>query len=388
MKQSELLEIIRNGESSKVEFKTDDVHPVTLAGEIVAFANFEGGIILIGVDDFGKIKGCIRKDIEEFIINICRNSVRPSIIPVIEKVVIEKKQIITITIPRGDTAYSTNRGLYFIRVGSTKQTPTQQEILRLFQKRNILQFDETPVIKSSTDSININKVNEYLARLGQSPLNEENEKALYHEMINLSLLIDIDKMLYPSLGGILAFGKNPQKYFPSYAIQCGAYKGKDFLSDTIREKDMTGTLDELIEDAIAFLKLTIPQSVELERGIQRKDDYLYPIDALREGIVNAVCHRDYTITGASIRLFLFSDRLEICSPGGLPNTINVKNMLYRQFTRNQMIASFLTGYGYMERRGKGILRMIKSCEENGIACEFTTTPDNNEFVVTYRKYGR
>ncbi|MBW1822831.1 MAG: putative DNA binding domain-containing protein, partial [Deltaproteobacteria bacterium] len=171
----------------------------------------------MGVDDFGKITGCIRKDIEEFIINICRNNVRPSIIPVIEKVVIEKKQIITITIPRGDTAYSTNRGLYFIRVGSTKQTPTQQEILRLFQKRNILQFDETPVIKSSTDSININKVNEYLARLGQSPLNEENEKALYHEMINLSLLIDIDKMLYPSLGGILAFGKNPQKYFPSYA---------------------------------------------------------------------------------------------------------------------------------------------------------------------------
>ena len=384
MKQSELLETILNGESSKVEFKTDDVHPITLAGEIVAFANFEGGIILIGVDDSGKITGCIRKDIEEFIINICRNNVRPSVIPVIEKVVIEKKQIITVTIPRGDTAYSTSRGLYFIRVGSTKQTPTQQELLRLFQKRNILQFDETPVVKSSTDSININKVNEYLARLGQSPLNEENEKALYHEMINLSLLIDIDKTLYPSLGGILAFGKNPQKFFPSYAIQCGAYKGKDFLSDTIREKELTGTLDELIEDAIAFLKLTMPQSVVLEREVQRKDDYLYPFAALREGIVNAVCHRDYTVTGAAIRLFLFSDRLEICSPGGLPNTINVKNMLYRQFTRNQMIASFLTGYGYMERRGKGILRMIKSCDKSGIACEFNTTPDNNEFVVTYR----
>jgi len=384
MKQSELFEIIRNGESSKIEFKTDDVHPVALAGEIVAFANFEGGIILIGVDDSGKITGCTRKDIEEFIINICRNNVRPSIIPVIEKVVIDKNQIITVTIPRGDTAYSTSRGLYYIRVGSTKQTPTQQELLRLFQKRNILQFDETPVVKSSIDSIDIKKVNEYLARLGQSPLNEENEKSLSHEMVNLSLLIDIDKTHYPSLGGILAFGKNPQKYFPSYAVQCGAYKGKDFLSDTIREKDLTGTLDELIEDAIAFLKLTMPQSVTLERGIQRKDDYLYPIDALREGIVNAVCHRDYTITGAAIRLFLFSDRLEMRSPGGLPNTINVKNMLYRQFTRNQMIASFLTGYGYMERRGKGILRMIKSCEENGIECEFITTPDNNEFVVTYR----
>ena len=387
MNQEELVEIIRNGESSKVEFKREDVHPNSLAEEIVAFANLEGGIILIGVDDSGGLIGCFRDDVDEFIVNVCRNTVRPSIIPVIENIFLDGKKIVIVTIPRGDTAYSTSRGLYYIRIGPTKQTPTQQELLRLFQKKNMLQFDETPVIKSSLDSIDILRVNKYLSKLGQSPVDEENKKGFLRELVNLSILIEVDEKVYPSIGGILAFGKNPQKYFPSYNIVCGAYRGNDFLSDTVRENDLTGTLDELIEDAIAFLKLTTPQWQELEGGIQRKNEYLYPIEAIREGIVNAVCHRDYTITGTAIRVFLFDDRLEIRSPGTLPNTLTLDNMLYRQFTRNQMIASFLTGYGYMERRGKGVLRMRRLCEENGIACGLSLTPDNSEFVVPFGRAG-
>ena len=244
-------------------------------------------------------------------------------------------------------------------------------------------LDETPVMNASVSSINTEKVNSYLAKLGQSLLNDEDNNALIRELINLSILLNIDNNLHPSLGGILAFGKNPQKYFSSYNIQCGAYKGKDFLSDTVREKDLKGTLDELIEDAIAFLMMVMPQNRDLDRGIRRKDEYLYPIEALREGIVNAVSHRDYTISGSAIRLFFFSDRIEIRSPGGLPNTITLENMRYRQFTRNSMITSFLAGYGYMERRGKGILRMLRLCEQNNIKCELSLTPDNNEFVVTY-----
>ncbi len=340
-------------------------------------------MIFIGVDDSGVIKGYSRADMEEFVVNICRNNIKPSIIPLIEKIVINDTKVLVVSIPRGDTAYCTNRGLYYIRVGSTKQTPSQQELLRLFQIKNILQFDETPVLKSSVNSIDIKKVNAYLAELDQSPLNDENHTALVHELINLSILVEIDNSYFPSLGGILAFGKNPQKFFPSYNIRCGAYQGVDFLSDTIREKDLAGTLDELLEDAIAFLKLTMPQNVKLERNIKRKNQYLYPVEALREGIVNAICHRDYTISGSAVRIFLFGNRLEIRSPGGLPNTMTIENIRYRQFTRNQMIASFLTGYGYMERRGKGVMRMIKVCEQNGILCDFRLTADNNEFVISF-----
>ncbi len=386
MKRDELIEIIQNGESSKIEFKTEDVHINSLAEEIVAFANLDGGIVLIGVDDSGEIKGCERKKFEEFVINVCRSNVRPAILPVIEKVVVDGKMVLAVIIERGDTPYSTNRGLYFIRVGSTKQTPTQQELLRLFQKRNILQFDETPVVGASVNSIDLTKVGIYLTRLGQSPLDEENDHALINDLINLSIMVDIDDGR-PTVGGVLAFGKKPQRYFPSFNIMCGAYKGSDFLSDTIREKELFGTLDELIEDAIAFLKLSMPQAHAMERGVRRNDSYLYPVEALREGVVNAICHRDYTITGSAIRLFLFDDRLEIRSPGGLPNTLTLENMLFRQYIRNQVIASFLAGGGYMERRGKGMLRMLKSCEEINVSCEFSLTPDHGEFVITFRARG-
>ncbi len=384
MRHDEFLEIVKNGETSKVEFKTEDVHPNSLAEEIVALANFEGGMIFIGVDDAGEIKGYSRPDMEAFVINICRNNIKPSFIPLIEKIVIDDAKVMIVGVPRGETAYSTNRGIYYIRVGSTKQTPSQQELLRLFQKKNMLQFDEMPVLKASIDSINIQKANIFLLELGQSALNGENRSALIRELVNLSILVEIDNSFYPSLGGILAFGKNPQTLFPSYTIRCGAYMGTDFLSDTLREKDLSGTLDELIEDAIAFLKMTMPQQVAMEQNIRRKEEYLYPIRAIREAIVNAVCHRDYTISGSSIRFFLFSDHLEIRSPGGLPNTMTVENILYRQFTRNQMIASFLTGYGYMERRGKGIMRMLRLCRDRAIQCDYYLTDDKSEFVISFR----
>ena len=286
------------------------------------------------------------------------------------------------TIPKGETAYATNKGLYYIRAGSTKQIPDQYELLRLFQKKNIIQFDETPVLKASIDSLNISKVDKYLQRLELSPMDEANLK---QELINLSILCHYDEQYYPTLAGFLTFARQPQQYFPSYSIRCGAYHGTDLTSETIRETDLTGTFDEIIEDAVSFCKLTIPQTKELENDIQYKVNYLYPIMALREAIVNAVCHRDYTIVGSSIRIFVFSDRIEIRSPGGLANTLSIENMLYRQYLRNQMIASFLSGYSYMERRGKGLMKIKKVCSNSNIDCRFYVPNDNNEFVVIMKK---
>ena len=385
MKKDDLLEIIRNGESSKVEFKNDQVHPNSLAEEFVSFANFDGGLLLLGVEDDGTISGCRRSDIEDFTINVCRNNIRPSLIPTIEKVFIDDKLVVAVTISRGDSAHSTSRGHYYIRIGSTKQIPTQQELLRLFQKRNLLQFDETPVIKDSIESLDISKINWYLERMGQSPLTFDPPEALLSELRNLSILVNLDGNHYPTLAGLLSFGKNPQQHFPSYTIRCGAYHGEDALSESIREKSLAGTYNEIIEDAVAFLKLLMPQRSSLTNGIRRKEAYLYPVEALREAIVNAVCHRDYTITGSAIRINLFADRMEIRSPGGLPNTLTIQNMLYRQFSRNQMIASFLTGTGYMEQRGKGILKIRRLCEKNGLKATFFLTPDAGEFVVSLKK---
>ena len=382
MNKEQILELITNGESSTVEFKQEDVRPDSLASEIVSFSNFAGGTILIGVSDQGQITGVERADMEEFIINVCRNNVRPSLIPIIEKVRFDDKQIVAVTIQPGQDIYSTSKGHYYIRAGSTRQQPTQQELLRLFQKRNALQLDETPVLSATINSINLNRVDQYLRKLDQSPLNDTSALGLEQELTNLSILIETKSGVYPTVGGLLFFGKNPQKEFPSFIVSCGAYQGSDLDSEPIREDDIQGSIEELIENSIVFLKLTMPKIQLMERDVKRVETYLYPIDVLREAIVNAVCHRDYTITGSSIRIFLFSDRLEIRSPGGLPNTLTLQSMVYRQFTRNQTIASFLSGTGYMEKRGKGIIRIIKQCEKENIACDFSLSPDQYEFVLT------
>ncbi|GAB6057080.1 RNA-binding domain-containing protein [Desulfonatronum parangueonense] len=376
----QLHSMLMSGESSTVEFKTEDVRAESLAGEIVSMANFAGGVILIGVEDDGTVQGVQRVDMETFIVNVCRNAIRPSILPQIEKMRHGDKLIYVVTIEHGDAVYATATGKYFIRVGSTKQ-PTQQELLRLFQKRNLLQFDETPVLSASPQSIAIPKVDAYLRRLGQQGLDAEHELGLEQELVNLSILTATESGTYPTLAGLLVFGKDPQKHFPSYTVSCGAYAGSDFLSDVIREEDLTGTQDQLIENAIAFLKLTMPKRTHLANELQRVDTYLYPVDLLREAVVNAVCHRDYTITGSSIRVLLFQDRLEIRSPGALPNTLTLESMIYRQFTRNQALASFLAGLGYMEKRGKGILKMMRTAAQNNIECDFFLTKDRGEFVV-------
>jgi len=383
MNEQEVRQLIQNGESSIVEFKSEDVHPVSLAEEIVAFANFEGGTILVGVEDDGKVAGCKRKGTEEFIINVCRNNVRPALIPVIERILVDDQVIYAVTIGKEESVCSTSKGLFFIRVGSTKQVPTQQELLRLFQRKNLLQFDETPVLKAGIESIDLNKVDSYLTKQGLSLLNQEEQYELINDLLNLSIIVDIDGKYYPALGAMLAFGKRPQHYYPSYTILCGAYGGDDVVSSVLREKELHGSLDELIEDAMAFLKFTVAQDHSLENDTHRKDTFRFPIEALREAVVNGVCHRDYTITGSAVRIFVFKNSVEIHSPGGLPNTLNLETMHYRQFTRNQMVASYLAGYGYMEKRGKGILKMQRLCEAAGITVKFSLFPDQSEFVVKF-----
>ncbi len=374
--------LLSEGESSYVEFKNAQVNPVSLAEEIIAFANSDGGTILIGVDDNGAISGVNAPNMEMQVINICRNNIRPSLIPRISKKIVNNLAILVVEVDSADTVYCTVQGKYFIRVGSTKQSPTQQELLRLFQRRRMITFDETPVLQAGIASIDMGKVDAYLLRMGVSILDIENADSIKNDLINLSILSSVDSN-HPSLAGYLSFGRHPQKVYPSYTIMAGAYMGTDVTTVTVREKEITGSLDDLIEDAMAFFKLTLPQTFKMPDGIRREDRYAYPMMALREALVNAVAHRDYTISGSAIRIFIFENRVEIRSPGGLCNTMTLESLPYRQFTRNQNIASFLSGLGYMERRGKGILRMKKLAKEYDLDCRFSLTPDQSELVVCF-----
>jgi ATP-dependent DNA helicase RecG len=152
-------------------------------------------------------------------------------------------------------------------------------------------------------------------------------------------------------------------------------------AEPISEKDVKGPLPDAIEGALTFFKLNLPQRTEYRDGIVREEIYICPMEAIREAIVNAVCHRDYTIAGSAIRSFVFEDRIEVRSPGGMPNTLTIESLRYRQHARNQTIASYLAGFGYMEQRGKGIPKMQKLAERAGHRFEISLTDDGQEFVV-------
>lgn len=382
LEKDKINELITQGESSFVEFKKEEVNPQSLAEEMVAFANAKGGIIFIGISDDGEITGVERKDIAEFVVNVCRNGVRPSLLPEIYWHHVEAKKILVVEISSGDVPHATTRGQYFIRMGPTKQIPTHAELLRLFQKKKMLHYDEIGIPETSIEDLNLSLVEQYLERLSQSPLpNEEPSRTRQLRAMGIVSSYDGDTLL--SIAGNLLFGKHPQQKFPSYEIRCGAYLGEDLASQVIQEKNCIGTLAEQIESAMAFIKFHVPQNQTIEREVRRSDQWAIPMAAVREAVVNAVCHRDYTIEGSAIRINIHPRLLQIESPGGLPNSLTIEELPYQQNNRNQVIASFLSGLGYAERRGKGMLQMIKQCREVDVGFNYKLRSDQQAFIVIF-----
>lgn len=381
MDKEQLLYTIQKGEDSKIEFKLDSVHANSLAAEIVAFSNLDGGIILLGVDDSGEIIGVQRENAEEWVVNICRNNCDPSVIPVIEKEVIHGKTILVVRVPRGYSVVSTNKGEYFVRVGSTKQKPTKSELSRLFQRAQLVQFDESPVIAATIDDIDLKKVDNYLEHLGRKALSDS-ELSIEQQLKNFKILTDYDEdIVCATIGGLLIFGKSPQQFIPGSGAKAARYRSTTFVTDVVDEKRIDGTLDDVIERLVAFVKNNMKKRV-VGKDVRRIERDEYPQKAFQEAIINAVCHRNYSITGSTIRLFMFEDRMEIYSPGSLPNTVSLETIKYRQFTRNQMLVKFLYDLGYIEGKGEGIIRMFNEMKNHGLP-EPELKLIDEEFVVTF-----
>lgn len=376
-----ILAKLKTGEDSTVEFKTEDVHADSLASEIVAFANAYGGSILIGVDDEGQVVGVSRRDMDEWIINVCRHNCVPGIIPLIHKELIDDKLIYVIEIGKGVEPYRTNKGVYYIRVGSTKQIASTAELQRLFQSRGQVQYDQSPVFGSTADDINLKRFAHYYRRVYGAELD------LRPDNVQLTLrkngvLVQYDNELFPTIGGMLIFGTDPQQFLHMSGIAAVYYQGT--VPDSryrLTGQELGGTLTELIDEAVDFVKVNM--RVPSTKGdAQRIDEPQYPLIAVREGIVNAVAHRDYSLTGARTRLFMFDDRLEIHSPGKLPNTQTIEDLGLRPpFARNQLIVGFLQRLGYIEYLGEGILTMRREMRRhNGTEPHFEEAGD--ELVVT------
>ncbi|MCG8480708.1 MAG: putative DNA binding domain-containing protein [Spirochaetales bacterium] len=402
--RTELLEIIANGENSGVEFKRDDLQNYVLAKELVAFSNFEGGMVLLGVEDDGTVAGLTRPDLEEWVMTVCRDKIRPGIIPFFEimRDVEPGKDVAMVRVSRGADVHSqwhNNRRTYYIHVGTQSREATPQELSRLFQRRGTFRADLRPVSGATVNDLDRRRLKDYFGRVRQQETPEDEDDAAWQKLlVNTEIMVEEGLV---TLSGMLLFGKTPNKYLPQAGIDAAAFPGTE-KEYTVQERatlrgpmaplmNANGEVLEtgLIEQALEFVRRNTPTTSVLEGGARRVERPTYPVEVIRETVVNALIHRDYLLADTDIELLIYEDRLEIASPGNLPNGITPERMRAgTRAARNQLLKDIMRDYGYLEHMGMGVPRkIIRGMKEHN-----QTDPDlieeNERFVVRLFAYAR
>lgn len=396
--RTELLEILANGENSGVEFKRDELTNDALAKELVAFSNLEGGMVLLGVEDSGQPRGLARPDIEEWVMTACRDKIRPPIIPFFEIVrnVEPGIDVAVVRVTRGYAVHGVlhhNRTTYFIRVGTQSREATQEELARLFQQRSAFRAELRPVSGATLGDLDERRLRDYFGRIRQQDVPAAGDEDAWRTLlVNTEIMVE-DGV---SVSGMLLFGRNPARFLPFAAIDAAAYPGheKDYAAReraTIRGP-MTPLFGEaglvengLVEQTIEFVNRNTVPTAALVDGARRVETPAYPPEVLREVIVNALIHRDYLLSGSDIELSIYDDRLEVISPGRLPNGITPARMRTGcRAARNQLLKDVMRDYGYLEHMGMGVPRKIilGMQRHNGTEPEFTE--ENESFKVTLK----
>jgi len=390
----ELLELINKGESSFVEFKADttDIKAETIAEYVVCFANSKGGTILLGVEDDGTITGLKGRFPEygTWISDAIQGWMHPNIIVDYEEVPVEKKlRVAVIMVPMSVAKpYCKRKGKdakerYYIRDVTRCREADREELRRLFQSSGVIHFEMTPVPRSIPNDLNETLLVEYFRQVRNIGYDDKSKwlRLLMDNQILSEELGDVNC----TLAGLILFGKKdrikrliPQsgvtavEYDAPDADVAGRYR-KEINGPLLSLRESSGIVTEegIIDQAVNFV-LRVRSKEKIE-GTRRVTEYDYPPDVLREVVVNAVAHRDYTIGGTNIGIWLYPDRLEIDSPGNLPNTITIERMKSgARYHRNQMIVDYLRDMEYVEGSGRGVSRKIirGMVEHNGKEPDF------------------
>lgn len=399
MLKAELLELITNGESSVIEFKRDDIRPEQLAVEVVALANFQGGRILLGVDDDGSISGITRDNNEEWVMNVFRDKVHPTILPFYEQIRVADKTVAMISFPQGISKpyvlRDKGREDIYIRMGSTSRLASREQQMRLYEVGGILHTETLPVPRTDMNCLDFARLENYLNHIIQDPDVPTSAAAWQRRLLALGFLTEVSGKVYCSIAGLLLFGKAPHRYLKQAGMRVMVFDGTDKSYDAIVDESLDGAmvgrfengqlLDAgLIDKCLDLIKPFISSyAAEIDERWRRTTTWLYPIEAIRETLLNALAHRDWTQLN-DIELVIYRDRFELLSPGGLPNSMTLEKMKAGQRSpRNSIIMEILRDYGYVEARGMGVRTKIVPLTKalSGRDPEFVLTEDYLKTVL-------
>ncbi len=381
MEASELLEIVARGEDSRHQFKADATNANSLAAEMVAFANSGGGQIFVGVSDDGTIKAHDASSVSrlnQLIANAASNSVRPPINPLTENVLVHNGVVVVISVPDGlSKPYMDNIGSIWFKSGSDKRRVTsREEMQRMFQSAQLVHGDDLPIPGATVADINRDYFETFFEKRFGSKLDEQ-EVSLTHILTSMRLLRD-DSL---TVAGALLFAKQPQPLVPAFHVKAIAFPGNDIHADKyLDSQDFVGNLESQFQDGLAFITRNLHRSQQ-NHGVNAQGQLEVPQLVFEELLANALIHRDFFVS-APIRIFIFNDRVEIISPGHLPNNLTIENIKSGNSNmRNPILASYATWVLPYRGLGTGVLRALKEYPE----IDFLDDRDGNKFCVTVRR---
>ncbi|MFN2203130.1 MAG: ATP-binding protein [Caldilineaceae bacterium] len=390
--EDQLSDILRDGPSPRVAFVAAKSSRTRVAETLAAMANANGGFVLFGVS----ARGSVQRDNDSDSLRALADAAGlltdpPLILPHPQSVITDNGPVVVLEIPPGlPYIYSLN-GLYLTRVDAEEAEEPQDgnrqlttnELRSLLLDRGDSGFESQLVPGATLTDLDEERVYRYLDQLSFVAVDDIPQALLARGCVGYGIAApppgDTDERdgkkveLLPTVAGMLLFGRNPQQFLRSAEVICVRYAGEEMGDEFVRQ-DIGGTLGDQIRQAEAFVVSNVRRGVKI-RGLQREDTAEYPIAVVREAIVNAIAHRDYAVRGEGIRLMMFSDRLEVYSPGRLPGHVTLDNLVDERYSRNEALVSVLSDMGYIERLGYGIDRMIATMREYGMpAPTFEETP--------------
>ncbi len=382
METEELLEIIGRDEDARYQFKANVTNETSFAQEMVAFSNSGGGEIFIGVSNDGTFAGLTREDmgrLNQLVSNAASQHVRPPINPKTENIAAPEGLVMRIVVPDGiGKPYMDKNGVIWVKSGADKRKATsREEVQRLYQQAGLVHGDQVPVPGLTIDDLDVDYFKAFFERqFGES---WENQGVPLPVLLqNMNLLKDG----VFNVSGALVFAKNPSFMLPVFIVKAIAFPGNDIhATDYLDSRDITGKLADMFHQSLSFLMANL-RHVQGDRNVNASGECEIPRLALEELVANALIHRDYFVS-APVRIFVFTDRIEIISPGHLPNDLTIENIKNGNSNiRNPILASYAAKTLPYRGLGSGIIRALREYPDIG----FEDDRDGNKFkVIIWRK---
>lgn len=388
MESIELLDVIAKGESSTIQFKErvitgkkSDAYEIAI--EMVAFSNTKGGLLIIGINNStGQLSGLSFEEIEatnKLLSNAASENVKSPIIIFTEQVSVNNQTIIVVHIQEGnDKPYRDNKGIIWVKNGSDKRkVVSNDELMRMLQSSGNIAADEEPVANTTNNDIDIDFFKEFVQKKTGKSFDGVGQSL--PQILNNMGFAKNDKL---TLAGLLLFGKKPQTFKPLFSVQCIAFVGNDIAGKEYRDSEppFEGNLSQLYEKTMSFIFRNL-RKVQVKESFNSLGELEIPKEALEELVVNSLIHRDYFIKSA-IKVFIFDNRIEIISPGKLPNNLTIEKIKsYTSIARNQFLfsnARYLLPYIGI---GSGIPRALDSYPE----IDFVDDIDKELFITVIRR---